>query len=498
MRWAQVLRRHPLLWQGAIIVLAIALTAYYTLSADRDFWYDEAMLVQAVRMDGWLAPWQPLSHFEQSSPWGVYLIQKLLLQVLGFQPDLLRLPGLIAYAIGGIATWLASRTLLGEVPGLLGGVWALASLDAVQISGDFKHYVFEFCVTGVLLWLTARAAQSHARRDDVLLLVAAILSIPFSNTVVLVTPGLALLLVAARGGSRWISTMVGGVCFLIAYGIWYLISIRPASAFQTAYPTYRETSTTDLYASIVQSVAQPDANYIVSLTTLALVGAGVSIFWRRATFLPAVPAICAVIGGWLGVWTGIVPISADRHMLFIVPMVALAAAAAVRAITDVMRAAVPPPRRHARLAAATIGSVLALGATVTIAPHAGVMRQQAGQAVAQYAGTCPTFYVDWWTQPSTQLYAEADGIPDRVHGAVDTRSGMGRASWAYRVIDEPARYQAALVDYVGAHPDTCVLTGGREDENALVLQPLAAAGLPCRQIGVVPGIQINRCGKENE
>lgn len=490
--------RAPLVWQGAIVLLAISLTVYYTIRTDRDFWYDEAMLVEAIRAEGWLAPWQPMSHFEQSSPWGVYLLQKLTLDVVGFQPHPLRVLGLLAYAVGGICTWLAARIWLGGVAALLAGVWSLASLDVVQTAGDFKHYIFEYCVSGVLLLLAARSSRRDSPRSDLVLLGAAIVAIPFSNTVVFVVPGVVVLLAVLLGRSRRASRVIGGgVLFLLVYGCWYLIAIRPSSVFQIAYPTYRETSTVDLYATIVQTVSQPAATYVVSLTALAAAGLVVALVWRRGLLPFSGPALVAVVGGWVGVRTGLIPFSADRHLLFVVPLVALAAATGLRAVASVLRAAVPPVRRNAALAVAVIGAVVAFGATVTIAPSAGVLRQQAGQALAQYGSTCSSFYVDWWTQPATELYAEADGIADRVHGGVDTKSGVGQQAWAYRVMNDPQPYEERLVAWVRAHPSTCVLTGGRDDENGLVLQPLAAAGLPCVQIGVVPGIQVNRCRKES-
>lgn len=478
--------------QAGLMLFAVALTVFYTVRTGRDFWYDEAMLVGAIRSDGLLPPWEPMSHFEQASPYGVYLIQKGALTLVGFQPDLLRIPGFIAYALGGIAVWRAAASWFGGWAALLAGVAALASLDVVQSAGDFKHYIVEFAVSGLLLWFAARLLRAPTLRRLVVLFAAAVVAIPFSNTVVFVVPGIALAIAVARVG-RLRAVGAGTAVFFAAFAVWYLVAIRPSTVFQLAYPSYRQSSTVDLYTSLVRAVVQPSGTYVVSLTGFAVVGLVVALVWRRHLVPAFLPALVAVLLGWVAVRVGAVPFSADRHLLFLVPLIALAVGAAAQAVAQVLLSAVPPVARHSAAVVTVLGVVLALGATATIAPSAGLLRQQTGQALAMHASDCSSFYVDWWSQPMTVLYAESLGLADRVHGAVGTASGRGEDAWIYRVINAPQQYQAGLVAWMRGHPSACLVTVGGASEPEVVFEPLTRAGLVCRELPAPVGIHLSRC-----
>lgn len=484
----------PWIWQGAVMLFGVALTIYYTTRTGRDFWYDEAMLVQAIRLDGWLPPWRPLSHFEQASPWGVYLVQKAMLEGAGFRPELLRIPGFIAYAVGGLAVWRAASLWFGGGAALLAGVAALVSVDVVQTAGDFKHYIFEFAVSGVALWLTARVLRVPTLRRVAVLVGVLVLSIPFSNTVVFVVPGIALALFLAIPRLRR-ATIIGGVVFAGAYGLWFLFCLRPSTVYQLAYPSYRESSSVDGYTQLVQAVVQPGGGYFVSLAAVATTGLAVAAVWQQHRLGAFLPALVAVVLGWVAVRLGVVPFSADRHLLFLVPLVALAVGASVRAVIESVSVNNSRLQRPQPIVSALIAVVLAFGATATIAPSAALVRQQTGQALAASSTTCSSYFVDWWSQPMVTLYAEKLGISDKVHGGVSTRSGLGQESWLYRVTSSPASYQRRLVDWMSAHPTSCLVTVGGASEPEIVFQPLVAAGLVCSALPSPTGIFLNRCAR---
>lgn len=482
--------RSPWLWQGALMLFAIWLTATTTWATHRDFWYDEAMLVQAIRLDDWLAPWQPMTHFEQASPWGVYLIQKASLSLVGFHPNALRVPGLTAYAIGGLTVWAAARLWLGGTAPIVAGVVTVAGLDAVQLAGDFKHYTFEYAVAGSLILLTVLVRRGAPL---LVLLVGAVLALAFSNTVVFVMPGLALvLLMEARTRRRRIEVVATTGIFLIAWAAWFVLAVRPATVFQLAYPTYVQ-ATPDQFVPLVENVAQPNATYFISVTFTVLVGAGIALLWRRQVFLLFVPAIVAVALATIGVVSGKVPFTADRHLLFLVPLLGLALAGTLRTVSSVAQEAVPPRGRRPALASAAVAAVVVFGTTITITPNAQVLRQQTGTLLQSISATCPSYVVDWWTQPTAQLYADALNLTSRLHGVVSTTSGLGQNAWAYRVRDHPGAYQKRVVDWVRANPTACILSGDFEGEDALVFAPLRNVGMTCTTFASQFGIHATRC-----
>lgn len=492
------------IWQGALLALTFAVAAYYTLKTNRDFWYDEAMLVLAIRHEGWLPPWQPMAIFEQSTPYGVYVIQKSVLSLVGFSTNVLRIPGLIVAAIGGFATWRTGRLLYGGTAAFFAALVAIGSVFVVQEAGDFKQYVFEYTSAAVVAYLGARALKSGVRvRATVTLFAVAIVLLLFSNTIVLVTAAVAVTVLAGSvlGPERpsRVRVVVFGIAaavYLVIFAAWYLLVARPASSFQLAYPTYSQISGLQGYAGIVQNVTQPTVAYFVQITTFAAVGLVVAAFWRRR-LLPAFAfAAVAILGGAAALALGAAPFSAERQILFLVPLIGIATGAAVRTIWSVLSTAIPAPQQGRRLVIGGLAIVVTAGMIWTIKPNAVIQRQQVGTALALYSSSCPAFWIDWWAQPAATLYAERLGISSHLHGLVSTASGKGQDAWAYRVIDHPAAYQTAMVRYVKRNPSTCVMIGTRPDEVGLVLTPLADAHLTCTRFAALADTQLYRCARK--
>lgn len=142
--------RRSAIWRSspqALLVLAVAALTVAAVILNRSLWLDEAMLYLAVEQDGIHRPGQPLSLFEQSLPYGTYLIYEAAAALVGSDDRLLRAPSLVAYAGGLLLLYRTCRSVADPLLALLSTAMAAFGWNTVVQASSLKHYSFEFAAT---------------------------------------------------------------------------------------------------------------------------------------------------------------------------------------------------------------------------------------------------------------------------------------------------------------------------------------------------------------
>jgi hypothetical protein len=480
-----------LVWAVALALVAIALIT------DRNFWRDEAMVFQAIQNQGFVAPGVALELYEQALPYGVYVIEKLLITGFGLSETVLRLPGVAAYIIGLIALQWCTR-MIGTAAGRLTAfaVGAL-SYQVILQAVMFKHYTFEFAATAVLVAVSLPLFAKELRRRSVAAFVVVFLfCLPFSNTVIFVALaiiGAALLLrvIERRPGSLRSSLYVaaGGVASLTLFGLWYVLVLHPSTLVQLSLTAYvKQGLVHSLYryaVSLLGLFAPGDTALVFAAFALAL---GVVLAWGiwlsfravRAQPLPVTHLVLLLaVGGTIASSIiGIVPFASPRHLVFLMPLIALGLGSSVDRISvwSAGREPVSGRRQNQRQGARRVivaGLAAVLLLTGVIAAFA--TKQEAGSALAATAGVCSDVYVDYTLQPSAMIYLQRDEPAVRLHGLVSANSGLGKHSWYERVTGNMPAYKQQAVDYFATVQSSCVLTLDTD----LLIRPIEASGFTC-------------------
>ncbi len=484
----------------ATVVLAIVVGALVT---NRNFWFDEAMAYQAITQQGFLAPGEPLAQYEQAMPYGVYVIFKTLVGLVGLNETILRIPVLLAYVIGLAALWWAARSIrgtFGRVSALVGGglsVWVVFQ------AAMFKAYIFEYALGACILACGWALVRSRFRPSSVWLFFAiSSVSLLFSNTAPLMTGSVALATLAigfsrhrdALLRSRWL--LLGtGVGYLIIFVAYYLLVTRPSLVYQLSLPIYSQTGFASFFealAGIYAPTGRPIfLGFGVAVAAVIVIGAVLARRWDRDAWYPfLVVAITVVVIG-IGTLTQVAPFTAPRQVLFAVPAIGLAFGAAAQALAEALR---PLLRRSVVLRAVALVSVAAIASGfVGIALYGALSKhEEVGRALAAGDERCDTTYTAYSYQPAAEMYVERDDLGIDLVGQVPSRSGMGHNSWFQRIRDNLPAYQDAAVSYFSEVGQGCLLTGPVRERDDLLI-PLEEAGIECEPVAIRTGIGLYEC-----
>ncbi|MEF2978702.1 hypothetical protein [Subtercola sp. YIM 133946] len=485
-----------------IVVFAVIIAG--SLFTNRNFWFDEAMAYQAIANEAFLAPGQPMLLFEQTMPYGVYVIFKVLVDAVGLNETVLRIPEFLAYIVGLVALYRASRV----VPGTFGRLATMAAgglaMWVVSESAMFKHYIFEYAAGALILAAGYTLLASKLRtRSVVAFLVISVVSVLFSNTAPLATGAVAIsvLIIAfisdrvALRAARW-KLIVAGVVYLVCFAIVYLTVIKPAALYQLSLPFYQGAGLRSL-ATALAGIWAPTGKPLFLLFGVAIgvvIVIGMVLSRRRGVvqwfpYLALLFTVVAMVGGTL---VGLTPFSNPRHVLFATPVIGLAFGAAAQAIW----VALAPLRRRSvvlRVAAGTAAAVVGVG-FLGIAVYGSVNRhEEVGRLLAAGDSVCDATYVDYSFQPAAEIYIARDHLGIDLQGEVATVSGLGADSWLQKVRDNMPAYQAAAVSYFESNGPGCLLTTPTPATDDL-LKPLAAAGITCTPVDKLAGVGLYRCG----
>ncbi|HET8659641.1 MAG TPA: hypothetical protein VFM55_11650 [Micromonosporaceae bacterium] len=389
-RWADV---------ALVVVVFGAGLRLWRWASGLPLWLDEQLVSGNLRDRGFAALAGRLDD-QQSAPLGWLWAQRAVVEVFGTGERALRAVPVL-FGIGTLlAAWLVGRRWLGPV-----GAVTVVGLCAVNgalltYSTQVKQYSADTFCTLALLALAGWVAEApQAARRIAVWWAAAVASSWLSMGAVLVTPGLALVLLAAvwwRG--RWTAALRGvlpGLVWLASFAAHHLLSLRHATgnAYLQSFwaglgypPKAAGPGATAEWLWDRLSVLAGDPLRVVPESTPGpWAGAGVTLFWlavlagavvaagRRPAFglLLAVPLLSA----FLLAAVRVVPL-AGRLALWVVPSLFVAAACAFDAASGVGYGYAAHPR--VRAPAVGLSAAAGLVALALLVP-AGV------QAVASTA-----------------------------------------------------------------------------------------------------------------
>jgi hypothetical protein len=491
-----------LIWGVALALVAVALIT------NRNFWLDEAMVYQAVQHQDLLAPGVPLDSYEQALPYGVYVIDKILITAFGFSETVLRLPSVAAYFIGLIALHGSTRTI-GTTAGRLAAFAVGAiSYQVILQTVMFKHYTFEFAACAVLVAVGLPLFKPDVRRQAVAAFVVAfVLCLPFSNTVIFVALSIIGGAVVARvldrrQGSRGtiLNVVGGGMTSVGIFALWYLVVLRPSTLWQLSLPVYAGQGLLGSpyrYALALLGLFSPaDSALIFAAFALALGLVLMLGYWLSFRALRTLPllvphlllllAVSATIASSL---LGFAPFASPRHLVFLMPLIALGLGSSVERISGWIAHREAGSQRLVRRRVVLSGMAAVLLLTGIIA--AAGTKQEAGTVLAAAAGKCSDLYVDYTLQPAAMIYLERDDPAVQIHGLVSVGSGSGQNSWLGRVTGNLPGYRQRAVDYFSTVESSCVLTWGA----SLLIRPIESAGFRCEIVASRTRADIYDCSR---
>lgn len=502
--WRTPMRRFRKQRLDLVIPVAyLVAVSVVVIVTNRNFWYDETMLVAALHHDSWLWPSQPMSQYEQSVPYGVYVIQKASLSFFGFSENALRIGGLLAYWVGSLAVFTMCRRVLPTLPSLVAFFASAGIVEVAVQAGAFKHYVYEYAFAALIVSAAMKVYRDRFAPQALFrFLGISIVALLFSNTAVIVTVSVGLaagLLLVWHERRSAIPVLVRlaayGLAYVCVFAAWYVFVLRPGNAFQLDYPTYEESSVRSfadvLFWVVGSSVGKGPA---VVVWWGIVVGAVLAVVWRAAprsiVLFPLAFAI-AIAAATVALYSGLAPFATARHILFLVPLLGLAVGVATGSMSSFAKRIPGIPGLSLRAILYGLCLILVFALASSGLRSATVKQEQLGEIGQALLGSCEVYWVDWWAQPTLQLYSERDGYADRVFGQVSTNSGHGLDAWAYRVREAPEEYVEAAESFVAENPGACVVTGARPDEYELLLAPLAREGIACNRIATPVTYAIN-------
>ncbi|MDQ7904978.1 glycosyltransferase family 39 protein [Phytohabitans sp. ZYX-F-186] len=337
---------------------------------DRPLWLDEQMIAINVRDGGGFRGLAgPLLH-HQSAPLGWLWVERAFLLAFGSGERVLRLQPLLFSLATLVLVWLVVRTWFGPLGALTAALLFGLSPALIRYAAELKQYSADaFCALALLAlaaWAAARPRWTHAWW------VAAAVASWLSMDAILVTPGLAAVLVGAawrRGGWRAALRAASlAPVWLAAAGVHYLVALRYTTGEPHLRPWWQQRGgfpDGSLWSWLAHRPAGLAADPLrlpegpVTVGFWLLVAAGLTVLLARRTPLGLLLAAPLATGVALGA-AHAVPL-ASRLAIWLLPSLYLAAAAGVEAI-----AALTP---RARIPAAAGLTVVAVGAGFVLVPQ---------------------------------------------------------------------------------------------------------------------------------
>jgi len=211
-------------WERAATLLLILLGGLLRVRqylTGRSLWSDEAMLALNIVNRDFAGMFKPLD-YDQGSPIGFLLVEKIFSAILGKSEFALRLFPLI---VGLISLWLF-YLLLKQITSGFGLLTALALFAfnprLIYYSSEVKQYILDMAVTISLLLLAAPVfGTSPRKKDSIWLAIGGLIALWFSHpaTFVLAGIGFALLIIYLRKHDT------SNLGFVIGMGLLWVLEI---------------------------------------------------------------------------------------------------------------------------------------------------------------------------------------------------------------------------------------------------------------------------------
>ena len=477
-------------------------------STGRGFWLDELLLLRAMEQQRFAELLKPLA-LSQSAPPGWLAAQHVLVGLSGSDERVSRLLPLL-FGIGAlVVTVPLARLLLGGPAALVATALVAVSPPLIRYSDEFKQYSSDAFWVPLVLLVGCRLALNRARpghpggprrRDWVALTVTTAAAVWFSHAGTLVAAGVLAglgLLALVRGRWRQLPLLIAcAVPFGAGLAVDYvtLLSLNTDNAvlrdfWAGAFPPPGPMSwpvAGDWVVARAAAVAVNPVGLAAGLPLLAVLAGGLLVLGlRRPAALPVLLLPVVVVGA-AGL-AGSYPI-ANRLALWLIPMVALVAAATL----DLPAAAARLRPRLVRVPAVLVAVLLSAAGLATV----GVLARPQLSMTTAYAEH-PREQEDARTvlaalaaqrRPDDLVLIDARGAASAVafYGA---RSGIGPVQALEPAPSAPAcaaRPVGAQLREAGRHPRVWLVTVHTlAPDRRLFQAQLATFGPHTRTIGAV-------------
>lgn len=362
-------------WADLALVPLIAgvVARFWHWGHDRPLWLDEQMIAINLRdAGGFRGLAGPLLH-HQSAPLGWLWAERVFLLVFGSDERVLRLLPLL-FSVGTlVVVWLVVRHWFGPAGALAAGLLFGLAPSLIRYAAELKQYSADgFCALA-LIALAAWAVE-HPRWMPAWWLAAAAASW-LSMDAILITPGLAVVLLAAawrrEGWKAALRAAYFGPVWVAAAALHYLVSLRYTTGEPHLRPWWQARGgfpNGSLWSWLVDRpdglgrdpLSLPEGPVTTGFWLLVL--AGLIVLLARRTIFGLLLAAPLATGLVLGA-AHTVPL-ASRLAIWLLPSLFLAVAAAAEALA-VLAVAVP----RARIPAAAGLLVVAIGAGFALEPQ---------------------------------------------------------------------------------------------------------------------------------
>ncbi len=207
-----------------VVGIGLRLTAFAT---DRPLWLDEAMIAMNLTDREVGQMFEPLDR-NQSAPVAFLLAGKLCVVAFGPTEHALRLPALVASALGMIAFAVAAVRLLPPWTARLAVLLFALSPTVVSYAAEVKQYSSDAAVAAGLLALAAPLLRTPTRGRLIALGVGGAAAVWASHPAVFVLAavGVGLFVRALRRRERVLAVVLTGAAWLVSFAGVYWVNVR--------------------------------------------------------------------------------------------------------------------------------------------------------------------------------------------------------------------------------------------------------------------------------
>lgn len=506
----------------AILLVAAVLARTLALLQGANFWTDEAMLYGAIEQAQAITPSTPLPLFEQAAPFMVVALYKALINAVGFNEVVLRLPSFFANITAlGVVALIARRTFppLGAAAAVL--LAAFCTEGIIQAT-EFKQYSFEFLAAALVL-LTALRVYGHLNdaKRVWLFSIVSMAVLPFSFTAPIATAACGFALAVVDISERGWRDFLRARSFLLAGAVWLVVGVAWQVLFVDPLTAYQFEGTANVYARGILSLSHPEtfanvAKVLVSALTvwatptalrralnfaiLLIWAAGILLHGRRDLrgHAPFLGLMLIMIGAS---FAGKLPIQHERQFIFALPIYGLSLGTSLQSLMESLCRGLALAGGRVRSLAVVVPTLVALVLSSFAVSRAAtfVRSDQLGTFLSRApANACPlvwTYYMAW---PTIRLYgprlagARYVGI-----GSIET----GVPGWYWRVRNDLGAYRRQASAEITAHDRMCLLFSYDIDVQGRLVGPAATilkdaqAAASCTLIERSRGAQLYSCAR---
>jgi|WetSurMetagenome_2_1015567.scaffolds.fasta_scaffold05147_6 hypothetical protein len=314
-----------------LIGIGVFLRLYFYV-INRSLWFNEAMLALNIVNRSFLDLFKPLD-YDQGSPIGFLLLEKVVISLLGNKDYKLRLIPLLAGLISIPLMYLVSKKIVGQVAAIFSLALFTFSPTLIYYSSEVKQYSTDVLVSLVLLFVFTKCLDKKTTVQSLILLgVAGSLGIWASHPSIfvflgiLLTLGLTFILHKDTNHLFWLIGI--GTMWGICLGIIYFINLRYLATnnylldyWINGFAPFPPWKNFNWFVVILRDILKDPAWLPVSIITVGLLLLGIySFLIRKWQFMLVL--ICPFLFTMIASCLHKYPFS-GRMILFLIPFLLL-------------------------------------------------------------------------------------------------------------------------------------------------------------------------------